>query len=41
MLEENSSCGLQANCCYNIIIKRVVDMYLIKIDKYISTSLPS
>lgn len=41
MLEENSSLGLQANCCYNIIIKRVVDMYLIKIDKYISTSLPS
>ena len=36
MLEENSSCNLQANCCYNIIIKRVVDMYLIKIDKYIS-----
>ena len=41
MLEENSSCNLQADCCYNIIIKRVVDMYLIKIDKYISTSLPS
>ena len=41
MLEENSSCGLQANCCYNIIIKRVVDMYLIKIDKYISISSPS
>lgn len=43
MLEENSSLGLQANCCYNIIIKRVVDMYFIKIDKYISTStsLPS
>ena len=40
MLEENSSCGLQANCCYNIIIKRVVDMYLIKIDKYTPT-LPS
>ena len=39
MLEENSSCNLQANCCYNIIIKRVVDMYLIKIDKYMS--LPS
>lgn len=38
MLEENSSLGLQANCCYNIIIKRVVNMYLIKIDKYISTS---
>ena len=41
MLEENSSCNLQANCCYNIIIKRVADMYLIKIDKYTSTSLPS
>ena len=39
MLEENSSCNLQADCCYNIIIKRVVDMYLIKIDKYMS--LPS
>ena len=36
MLEENSSCSLQANCCYNIIIKRVRNMYLIKIDKYIS-----
>ena len=42
MLEENSSCNLQANYCYNIIIKRGVDAYLIKIDKYISTSsLPS
>lgn len=35
MLEENSSCNLQANYCYNIIIKRGVDAYLIKIDKYI------
>ena len=41
MLEENSSLGLQVNCYYNIIIKRAIDMYLIKIDKYISTSLPS
>lgn len=39
MLEENYSLGLQANRCYNIIIKRAIDMYLIKIDKYIS--LPS
>lgn len=39
MLEENYSLGLQVNCYYNIIIKRVIDMYLIKIDKYIS--LPS
>lgn len=36
MLEENSSCNLQANYCYNIIIKRGVDAYLIKIDKYIA-----
>lgn len=36
MLEENSSCNLQANYCYNIIIKRGVDAYLIKIDKYIT-----
>ena len=36
MIEENYPSNLQANCCYNIIIKRVVDMYLIKIDKYIS-----
>ena len=35
MLEENSSRNLQANYCYNIIIKRGVDPYLIKIDKYI------
>lgn len=35
MLEENSSSSLQANYCYNIIIKRGVDAYLIKIDKYI------
>ena len=41
MLEENSSLGLQVNCYYNIIIKRAIDTYLIKIDKYISTSLPS
>lgn len=41
MLEENSSLGLQANRYYNIIIKRAIDTYLIKIDKYISTSLPS
>ena len=34
MLEENSSCNLQANCCYNIIMKRVRNIYLIKIDKY-------
>lgn len=34
MLEENSSPSLQANRCYNIIIKRGVDAYLIKIDKY-------
>lgn len=39
MLEENSSPSLQANRCYNIIIKRGVDAYLIKIDKY--TPLPS
>lgn len=39
MLEENSSLGLQVNCYYNIIIKRAIDMYLIKIDKYMS--LPS
>ena len=39
MLKENYSLGLQVNCYYNIIIKRVIDMYLIKIDKYIS--LPS
>lgn len=36
MLEENSSCNLQADYCYNIIIKRGVDAYLIKIDKYIT-----
>lgn len=36
MLEENSSPSLQANRCYNIIIKRGVDAYLIKIDKYIT-----
>lgn len=36
MLEENSSCNLQANYYYNIIIKRGVDTYLIKIDKYIT-----
>lgn len=39
MLEENSSCNLQSNYCYNIIIKRVCNMrnmYLIKIDKYIA-----
>lgn len=36
MIEENSSCNLQANYCYNIIIKRGVDAYLIKIDKYIT-----
>lgn len=34
MIEENSSCNLQANYYYNIIIKRGVDAYLIKIDKY-------
>lgn len=36
MLEENSSRNLQSNYCYNIIIKRGVDAYLIKIDKYIT-----
>ena len=39
MLEENSSCNLQANCCYNIIMKCVLGICLIKIDKYMS--LPS
>lgn len=36
IIEENSSCNLQANYYYNIIIKRGVDAYLIKIDKYIT-----
>ena len=35
MLEENSSCSLQGGYCYNIIMKRVRNIYLIKIDKYI------
>lgn len=39
MLEENSSCNLQANCCYNIIMKCALGICLIKIDKY--THLPS
>lgn len=41
MLEENYPLSLQVNCYYNIIIKRAIDTYLIKIDKYTSTSLPS
>ena len=41
MLEENSSCYLQANCCYNIIMKCALGICFIKIDKYIPTSLPS
>ena len=41
MLEENSSCNLQANCCYNIIMKCALGICFIKIDKYIPTSLPS
>ena len=41
MLEENSSCNLQANCCYNIIMKCVLGICFIKIDKYTPTSLPS
>ena len=41
MLEENSSCFLQANCCYNIIMKCALGICFIKIDKYIPTSLPS
>ena len=40
MLEENSSCNLQANCCYNIIMKCALGICLIKIDKYTPT-LPS
>lgn len=40
MLEENSSCNLQANCCYNIIMKCALGICFIKIDKYIPT-LPS
>ena len=41
MLEENSSCNLQANCCYNIIMTCALGICFIKIDKYIPTSLPS
>ena len=41
MLEENSSCNLQANCCYNIIMKYTLGICFIKIDKYTPTSLPS
>ena len=41
MLEENSSCNLQANCCYNIIMKCALGICFIKIDKYIPISLPS
>ena len=41
MLEENSSCNLQANCCYNIIMKCTLGICFIKIDKYTPTSLPS
>ena len=41
MLEENSSLSLQANRCYNIIMKYVPGMCFIKIDKYIPISLPS
>ena len=40
MLEENSSCNLQANCCYNIIMKCTLGICFIKIDKYTPT-LPS